>query len=67
MASTMSGKSQRQPKRKMARDVVEHPPWGTYSPIDDDLWSRRGWMLFTSSDTTAQSRPFRYTLFDRHM
>jgi phenylacetate-CoA ligase len=54
-------------KTEMARDVVEHPPWGTYSPIDDALWSRRGWMLFTSSGTTAQPRPFRYTLFDRDM
>jgi len=54
-------------KAEMARNVVEHPPWGTYSPIDDDLWSRRGWMLFTSSGTTAQPRPFRYTLFDRDM
>jgi len=54
-------------KQEMAQDVAEHPPWGTYSPIDGDLWSRQGWMLFTSSGTTAQPRPFRYTLFDRDM
>ena len=54
-------------KAEMAQDVVAHPPWGTYSPLNDDLWSRRGWMLFTSSGTTAQPRPFRYTLFDRDM
>ncbi len=54
-------------KAEMARNVAEHPPWGTYSPIDDEQWSRRGWMLFTSSGTTAHPRPFRYTLFDRDM
>ena len=54
-------------KQQMAQDVTAHPPWGTYSPIDDEVWSRRGWMLFTSSGTTAQPRPFRYTLFDRDL
>lgn len=54
-------------KAEMAHDVIAHPPWGTYCPIDAALWSRRGWMLFTSSGTTAQPRPFRYTLFDREM
>ena len=40
-------------KDEMARDVVAHRPWGTYTPIDDQTWRKRGWMVFSTSGTTA--------------
>lgn len=54
-------------RAEMTKDVEENPPWGTYSPIDNQTWSARGWMLFATSGTTATPRPFRYTIFDRDM
>jgi phenylacetate-CoA ligase len=42
-----------------------HPPWGDYSPISQDAWTRDGWLLFTTGGTTAAPRPFRATRFDR--
>ena len=50
---------------EMMADVTEHPPYGTYTTMNDDLWARRGWMMFTSSGTTGVPRVFRYSHVDR--
>ncbi len=52
-------------KQEMAADLAEHPPWGTYTAVDDRGWRDRGWQIFTTSGTTGPARPFRYTQFDR--
>jgi phenylacetate-CoA ligase len=52
-------------KQSMAADLAEHPPWGTYTSVDDRTWRERGWQTFMSSGTTGQPRVFRYTSFDR--
>ncbi|HYW90919.1 MAG TPA: AMP-binding protein [Gammaproteobacteria bacterium] len=52
-------------KEEMMRDAMEHPPWGTYTAMDDELWRRRGWMLFSSSGSTGVPRVFRYSQIDR--
>jgi phenylacetate-CoA ligase len=52
-------------KLEMAEDAAEHPPYGTYCTIDDDIWADRGWMLFSSSGSTGAPRVFRYTHVDR--
>lgn len=52
-------------KSQMADDVVAHPPWGTYTPVDERTWSTHGWMVFATSGTTATPRSFRYTDLDR--
>ncbi len=45
-----------------------HPPWGTFSPLRQEDWTERGWMLFTTSGTTAaQPRVFRHTKHDRDL
>ena len=54
-------------KQEMAADLVENPPWGTFTATDDQAWRERGWQLFASSGTTAQPRVFRYTAFDRSL
>ncbi len=54
-------------KQEMADDVAAHPPWGTYTPIDDRAWRERGWMVFATSGTTATPRSFRYTALDREL
>src|SRR5262249_18240522 len=54
-------------KDEMARDVVARPPWGTYTPMDDPTWRSRGWMVFSTSGTTATPRSFRYTELDRDL
>jgi phenylacetate-CoA ligase len=54
-------------KQEMADDLAEHSPWGSYTALDDDLWVKRGWQIFSSSGTTAQPRAFRYSQFDREM
>ncbi len=47
-------------------DQREHPPWGTFSPLRQQDWLERGWMLFSTSGTTAAfPRVFRHTTFDR--
>ncbi len=51
--------------REMAEDVLAHPPWGTYTPVDEAMWAHRGWMVFATSGSTAVPRPFRYTTHDR--
>jgi phenylacetate-CoA ligase len=52
---------------EMARDVAARPPWGTYTPIDDKIWRARGWMVFSTSGTTATPRSFRYTALDAEL
>ena len=52
-------------KGEMAEDLAEHPPWGTYTAVDDERWLESGWQIFASSGTTVQPRIFRYTRFDR--
>jgi len=54
-------------KQEMADDLAEHSPWGTYTALDDERWRQRGWQIFASSGTTAQSRAFRYSQFDREI
>ena len=54
-------------KDEMARDVAAHRPWGTYTPIDDKTWRNRGWMIFSTSGTTATPRSFRYTALDAEL
>ena len=52
-------------KQEMDDDLAEHPPWGTYTAVDDAVWLERGWQVFASSGTTGAPRAFRYTRFDR--
>ena len=40
-------------KTEMAMDAAEHPPYGTYTTIDDTVWAERGWMMFASSGSTG--------------
>jgi phenylacetate-CoA ligase len=52
-------------RQEMAADLAEHPPWGTYTAVDEQVWLRDGWQIFASSGTTGAPRAFRYTTFDR--
>ncbi|MEE2760143.1 MAG: AMP-binding protein [Pseudomonadota bacterium] len=54
-------------KSEMMGDVQENPPFGTYTTHSDDLWARRGWMIFSSSGSTGVPRPFRYSQVDREL
>jgi len=54
-------------KSEMMEDVAMHPPFGTYTTVDDEVWGRNGWMMFSSSGTTGTPRPFRYTQNDRRI
>jgi len=54
-------------KTEMAMDAAEHPPYGTYTTIDDTVWAERGWMMFVSSGSTGVPRVFRYSHVDREM
>jgi phenylacetate-CoA ligase len=54
-------------KREMMEDAIAHPPYGTYTAIDDAIWAERGWMLFSSSGSTGAPRVFRYSQIDREM
>jgi phenylacetate-CoA ligase len=54
-------------KDAMAADVIANPPWGTYTPVNDKLWRERGWMVFSTSGTTATPRSFRYTQVDARL
>jgi phenylacetate-CoA ligase len=49
-------------------DQERNPPWGSFSPLAEEDWLSRGWMLFTTSGTVANApRVFRHTTFDRDM
>jgi phenylacetate-CoA ligase len=52
-------------KAEMMADATEHPPYGTYTTTTDDIWAKRGWMMFSSSGSTGAPRVFRYTHVDR--
>ena len=52
-------------KREMMTDAAEHPPYGTYTTTTDEVWAKRGWMMFSSSGSTGAPRVFRYTHIDR--
>ena len=52
-------------KTEMMADAAEHPPYGTYTTVTDDVWAKRGWMMFSSSGSTGVPRVFRYTHIDR--
>src|SRR5581483_5683183 len=36
-------------KAEMMADAAAHPPYGTYTTVTDDIWAKRGWMMFSSS------------------
>ena len=49
-------------------DQRANPPWGSFSPLRHDRWLERGWMLFSTSGTSAAApRMFRHTTFDRDL
>ena len=52
-------------KAEMMADSADHPPYGTYTTVTDDVWGQRGWMMFSSSGSTGVPRVFRYTHVDR--
>lgn len=52
-------------KAEMMADAAEHPPYGTYTTVDESVWAKRGWMMFSSSGSTGAPRVFRYTHADR--
>jgi phenylacetate-CoA ligase len=52
-------------KAEMMVDAAEHPPYGTYTTMTDDVWADRGWMMFSSSGSTGAPRVFRYSQLDR--
>jgi phenylacetate-CoA ligase len=55
-------------REEWLEDQEAHPPWGTFSPLRQEDWLERGWMLFTTSGTTAaMPRVFRHTTFDRDL
>jgi phenylacetate-CoA ligase len=54
-------------KDAMAADVSAKPPWGTYTAVNDKVWRERGWMVFSTSGTTAMPRSFRYTQVDARL
>lgn len=54
-------------KHDMTADLAQHPPWGTYTAVDDRVWRERGWQTFMSSGTTVAPRVFRYTHADRDL
>jgi phenylacetate-CoA ligase len=54
-------------KQEMAADAEAHRPWGSYSPLSDRVWRERGWMIFSTSGTTAIPRSFRYTQLDAEL
>jgi phenylacetate-CoA ligase len=52
-------------KAEMMADAAEHPPYGTYTAMTDEVWAERGWMMFSSSGSTGAPRVFRYSQLDR--
>jgi phenylacetate-CoA ligase len=51
-------------KKEMVEDLMENPPWGTYTTHDEEIWNQRGWTLFPTSGTTGVPRIFRYSKLD---
>ncbi|HMH49240.1 MAG TPA: AMP-binding protein [Candidatus Acidoferrum sp.] len=52
-------------KTEMMADAAEHPPYGTYTTMTEEVWADRGWMMFSSSGSTGAPRVFRYSQIDR--
>jgi len=52
-------------KAEMMADAAENPPYGTYTTTTEEVWAKRGWMMFSSSGSTGAPRVFRYTHVDR--
>jgi len=52
-------------KKEMMEDTLAHPPYGTFTTIDDEIWKDHGWMMFSSSGSTGVARVFRYSHIDR--
>jgi phenylacetate-CoA ligase len=52
-------------KAEMMADAAEYPPYGTYTTMTEDVWARRGWMMFSSSGSSGPPRVFRYSHVDR--
>ncbi len=52
-------------KAEMMEDAIQHPPYGTYTTMSEELWQERGWMQFSSSGSTGVPRVFRYSHIDR--
>jgi len=52
-------------KKEMMEDTIAHPPYGTFTTIDEEIWKDRGWMMFSSSGSTGVPRVFRYSHTDR--
>src|SRR6185312_11393483 len=48
-------------------DAREHPPYGTYTTMTEEVWAERGWMMFSSSGSTGVPRVFRYSQIDREL
>ena len=51
-------------KKEMIADMAAHPPWGTYTTHDDEIWNNRGWTIFPTSGSTGTPRVFRYSKTD---
>jgi phenylacetate-CoA ligase len=54
-------------KEEWVQDVKQNPPWGTFSPLKQSEWTRRGFMMFASSGTFGEPRAFRHTVHDRDL
>lgn len=50
---------------ELAADQGACPPWGSVSPMSDQVWRHRGWQLFATSGTTMRPRAFRFSDHDR--
>ena len=54
-------------KTEMVEDAAAHPPYGTFTAMNDAVWTERGWMMFSSSGSTGAPRVFRYSHVDREL
>lgn len=53
-------------KHDWLKDQSDNPPWGTFSPLTQEQWTKDGWMMFSTSGTTTNlPRVFRHTQHDR--
>ncbi len=52
-------------KRELSASAHAHPPWGAFDALSEVAWSKRGWMIFSTSGTTGAPQTFRFSLHDR--
>ncbi|MDY6864064.1 MAG: AMP-binding protein [Thermodesulfobacteriota bacterium] len=52
-------------KKEWSENQEDFPPWGNFSPLDQELWTKEGWMFFATSGTTGNPRAFRHTMHDQ--